>query len=230
MVAGGRWQGPKETFHNEIKQLEKGSVDKKSTMCSLDPILESDILRVGGRIGKSLLSESEKHPIILPAKHKLTKLLIQSEHKATMHGGLALTLQKIRQRFLIINGKTTVNSEIRRCLTCFRLKRKLATQKMGDFPAYRLRQAIPFTFTGVDYAGYFNIKASIRKNTPYVKKYIALFICLTTRAIHLALDSDLSTTQFLKAFKRFISRRGIPKEMHSDNGTNFVGAARELKT
>lgn len=99
---------------------------------------------------------------------------------------------------------------------------------MGNLPAYRLNQAMPFTFTGVDYAGYFEIESSSRKNAPYIKGYIALFICLTTRAIHLELVSDLSTTQFLKAFKRFISRRGIPSEMHSDNGTNFVGAAREL--
>lgn len=100
---------------------------------------------------------------------------------------------------------------------------------MGNFPAYRIQQAIPFTFTGVDYAGYFEIKTSTRKNAPYIKGYIALFICLTTRALHLELVSDLSTTQFMKAFKRFIGRRGIPREMYSDNGTNFIGAAREIR-
>lgn len=205
------------------------SVNKRSTICSLDPKLDNQILRVGGRIDRALLSEHEKHQIILPATPHFTNLLIQHEHLATMHGGLALTLQMLRQKFWIVNGKITVNSVIRRCLNCFRFKKKLLTQKMGDLPAYRLQQAIPFTFTGVDYAGYFEIKASNRKNAPYIKGYIALFICLTTRAIHLELVSDLSTTQFMKGFKRFISRRGIPKEIHSDNGTNFVGAAREIQ-
>lgn len=55
-----------------------------------------------------------------------------------------------------------------------------------------------------------------------------MFICLTSRAIHLELVSDLSAEQFLKAFKRFVGRRGIPSEMHSDNGTNFIKAAKML--
>lgn len=222
----------RERFTSEIKQLNessgKVSVNKKSAICNLDPQLDADILRVGGRIDKSLLSATEKHPIILPAKHHFTKLLIRHEHQTTLHGGLAITLQKIRQRFWIINGKTTVNSEIHRCIVCFRFRKRLLTQKMGNLPAYRLHQAMPFTFTGVDYAGYFEIKSSSRKNAPYIKGYISLFICLTTRAIHLELVSDLSTTQFMKAFKRFISRRGIPNEIYFDNGTNFVGAAREI--
>lgn len=91
-----------------------------------------------------------------------------------------------------------------------------------------MQQALPFTYTGVDYAGYFEIKSSQRKNAPYVKAYVALFICLTTRAIHLELVSDLSTVQFLKAFKRFIGRRGIPSKMFSDNAMNFIGAEHEI--
>lgn len=100
---------------------------------------------------------------------------------------------------------------------------------MGDLPSYRLQEAIPFTYTGVDYAGYFEIKSSTRKNAPYIKGYVALFICLTTRAVHLEVVSDLSTIQFLKAFKRFVSRRGIPKHMFSDNATNFIGADSEIQ-
>lgn len=100
---------------------------------------------------------------------------------------------------------------------------------MGELPSYRLEEAVPFTFTGVDYAGYFDIKSSQRKNAPFVKGYVAVFVCLTTRAIHLEVVSDLSTTQFMKAFKRFIGRRGLPKQMFSDNATNFIGAAREIQ-
>lgn len=100
---------------------------------------------------------------------------------------------------------------------------------MGDLPAYRVQETLPFTFVGVDYAGYFHIKSSQRRNAPYVKGYVAVFVCLTTRAVHLELVSDLSTEQFLKAFKRFISRRGNPSKMFSDNATNFVGADREIQ-
>lgn len=218
-----------ESF-DEIKSIRaQKAIGLKSSIRNLDPFLDRDgILRVGGRLQQSSFSESEKFPIILPSKHHFTTILIRHEHLLLKHGGLALVLQKIRQRFWIVNAKVTVNTIIHRCVVCFRYKKKLATQKMGSIPSYRLKPAIPFTYTGVDYAGYFNIKSSSRKNAPYIKGYISLFICLTTRAIHLELVSDLSAEQFLKAFKRFVSRRGIPSEMYSDNGTNFVKAAKDL--
>lgn len=66
-----------------------------------------------------------------------------------------------------------------------------------------------------------------RGNKAY-KGYIALFICMATRAMHLEAVSEMSTKGFLAAFKRFVARRGRCAQLFSDNGTNFVGAAREL--
>ena len=68
-----------------------------------------------------------------------------------------------------------------------------------------------------------------RSNQATHKRYGALFTCLTTRAVHLELASDLSTDIFILALRRFIARRGKPKEILSDNGTNFIGANRELR-
>ena len=61
-----------------------------------------------------------------------------------------------------------------------------------------------------------------------VKAYLALFVCLATKAVHLEIVSDLTTEAFLAALKRFISRRGLPTEIHTDNGTNFRGAKNDL--
>lgn len=55
-----------------------------------------------------------------------------------------------------------------------------------------------------------------------------MFICLVTKAIHLELVTDLSTDAFLAALNRFVSRRGLCGHIHSDNGTNFQGAAKKL--
>ena len=99
---------------------------------------------------------------------------------------------------------------------------------MAPLPQVRLR----FTFqafdqTAVDYAGPFTtIKGRGRSR---MKKWLCVFTCLSTRAVHLEVAWGLDTDSFLNAFTRFTSRRGVPKEMTSDNGTNFVGAVNELK-
>lgn len=61
-----------------------------------------------------------------------------------------------------------------------------------------------------------------------LKKYVSLFICFITRAVHLELVSVLSTESFLAALRRFVGRRGKPHRILSDNGTNFVGANNEM--
>lgn len=61
------------------------------------------------------------------------------------------------------------------------------------------------------------------------KSYIAVFVCFSTKAIHLELITDLTTSAFLAAFDRFVSRRGLCTSIYSDNGTNFVGAAHQLR-
>lgn len=57
---------------------------------------------------------------------------------------------------------------------------------------------------------------------------MAVFVCFATKAVHLEVVSDLTTEAFIAALKRFIARRGICKNIYSDNGTNFVGANNEL--
>ena len=60
------------------------------------------------------------------------------------------------------------------------------------------------------------------------KQYGALFTCLANRAVHVERADDMSTHSTLMAIGRFISRRGCPLVIHSHNGTNFKGAAKEL--
>lgn len=73
------------------------------------------------------------------------------------------------------------------------------------------------------------IRDSKKRNSKSSKGYVAVFVCLACKAIHLELVFDLSTKTFLNAFKRFIARRGKSSDVYTDNGTNFIGAARELR-
>lgn len=99
---------------------------------------------------------------------------------------------------------------------------------MGDLPSNRVTPAQPFSKTRVDFCGPIYVREGSRRNVKRTKAYIAVFICMTVKAIHLEVVSSMTTDAFLGAFKRFISRRGVPSDVFSDNGTNFVGANREL--
>ena len=103
---------------------------------------------------------------------------------------------------------------------------------MANLPKERsLVHDKPFASTGVDYFGPFLVKHSktARRNKALTKQYGVIYNCLTTRAIHLELDGDLSTDSFILSLRLFISRRGHVKIMKLDNGTNFVEIASECK-
>src|SRR5436190_7546080 len=114
-------------------------------------------------------------------------------------------------------------------MKCFKAKPKHQDQKMGNLPKLRVNPARAFLHVGVDYCGPILTKVSKRRNATIVKSYVAVFICLTTKAVHLEAVSELNTEAFLAALRRFISRRGICETICSDNGRNFVVANRELK-
>ncbi|GFY01815.1 integrase catalytic domain-containing protein [Trichonephila clavipes] len=99
---------------------------------------------------------------------------------------------------------------------------------MSDLPSSRISPASAFMRGGVDYAGPFQIKIIKDRGSKSFKSYIALFVCFTTRAIHLELVTDLSADAFIAALKRFIFRRGKCSGIYSDCGYNFVGAKRKL--
>lgn len=88
--------------------------------------------------------------------------------------------------------------------------------------------ARPFLHCGVDYAGPIAVRSSKGRGVKSHKSYVALFVCLATRATHLELVGGYDTPAFLDAYTRFCARRGLPDAMYSDNGTTFTGADREL--
>lgn len=164
--------------------------------------------------------------MILPEKNLLTDLIIDTIHREQLHLGFNGLLAKVRQQYWPVNARRTLNRVLRRCVKCFRAKPRDVIQFMGDLPSVRVTAAEPFSRTGVDYAGPFLLKEG-RSRAPR-KAYICVFVCMCTKAMHLELVGSLSTDGFLGALHRFVSRRGNVVEMRSDNGTNFVGAERQL--
>ncbi|XP_011860375.1 PREDICTED: uncharacterized protein LOC105557675 [Vollenhovia emeryi] len=99
---------------------------------------------------------------------------------------------------------------------------------MGQLPADRITPKRPFFVIGVDFAGPVTTLVNRGRGRKTNKSYISLFICFTTKAIHIEAVSDLSSASFIAALRRFAGRRGHPQCIYCDNATNFVGAKNEL--
>ncbi|XP_076660394.1 uncharacterized protein LOC143363739 [Halictus rubicundus] len=219
------------TFERELSALNNGQpLRPSSALRATTPFLDNQgILRVGGRLKNSLLSYDEQHPIILPSGSKLTEMIVEQHHRRTLHGGVQLTLASVRQRFWIPQGRQNVKKCVSRCIRCLRWRAATASQLMGDLPLHRVTPSRPFTHTGVDYAGPFKLKTAPGRGHKSIKGYVAIFVCYSSRAVHLEAVSDYTTAAFLAAFRRFTGRRGPCASVTSDCGTNFVGADQELR-
>ncbi|GFU66615.1 integrase catalytic domain-containing protein [Trichonephila clavipes] len=190
---------------------------------------EHGLVRVGGRLQNSQLPFNSKHPIILPSQHSISELLIKEQHIAHLHAGPTLLAHVLRQSHWIVGSRKLINKCIRKCLKCNKFKTSTTTpQLMGNLPKHRATLERPFFSCGIDYAGPVLIKCNKGRGTKSTKGYIALFVCLATKAVHIEAVGDLTTDSFIAALRRFSARRGAPRHIYSDNGTNFVGARRKL--
>lgn len=214
-----------KTFHKEIYLQQTEEVPKNGKIM-LD---KEGILRLNGRVISENLTTNEQFPILLSSKGSLATLLIREAHKISLHGGVQQVLQLVRENFWITKARALAKKLINRCPTCFRFQLKTKQQLMAKLPTSRTTPEIAFTISGVDYLGPVGVSSKIGRRPIVTKAYVAVFVCFVTRAIHLELVSNASTDAFILAFRRFIGRRGQVLELHSDNGTNFVGANNFLK-
>lgn len=220
-------QAQRESFSEEVTALKQNrTIATTSKIAQLRPFLdESGVMRVTGRLQFASEPEEAKHPIILARQHTLSALLVDSVHRRILHGGIQSTLIALRERWWITQARQLVTSTLHRCKVCARFRATKGTAPTAPLPAERTTPTHPFDVTGVDFAGPLYIKGPSDSST---KAYIALFTCATSRAVHLELVLDLTTKSFIAAFRRFISRRGAPSIMYSDNALTFKKASRDI--
>ena len=128
------------------------------------------------------------------------------------------TLAELRTRYLLIRGRQVVKRIIFSCVFCKKLEGKpYQNPNAGDIPSFRLEDELAFTNAGVDFAGPLFIKVSKDQASPMMNAYIALYTCASSHAVHLELVTSHTAESFLRCFQCFISRRGIPRLMVSDN-------------
>ncbi|XP_069363429.1 uncharacterized protein [Maniola hyperantus] len=217
------------TFSDDIIKISKGHCPS-NTLKRLNPFLDDNkCLRVGGRLHKSLLAYNSKHQLILPKKHVFTDLLIDDAHNVLLHAGPQTVQYFLYQNYWILSSRDAIRRRIHQCVKCFRARPVRPQPPMGTLPASRVRPERPFLKTSVDYAGPFYVRANKVRNAKIIKCYVAVFVCMSVKAVHLEIVSELTTDAFLAALRRMTSRRGICKDVFSDGGKNFVGCNNLLR-
>lgn len=195
----------------------------------MSPFIDQGLIRVGGRLKNANLPFEAQHQILLPRTYFVCKLIIIHAHLKCMHGGLKLTENTLRERYWITNARQEIENSIDKCITCFRQKSATMNQIMADLPKPRVASNLKaFTNVAVEYKGAISYKFSRNRGCKSSKAYIAIFVCMATKVIHIELVSDLTADAFVAALRRVIARRGSIRNVYSDNGTCFARANKDL--
>lgn len=218
-------------FEREIRSMQThGNNPGKSDLVSLKPFFGKDgLLRVWGRIANAEINYDERHPIIIPAHSQFARLLMHEAHFKTKHGNVQIMLHYVRAKYWVIQSKRAALKVVKSCVRCIRYAQRTEEQLMGDLPKERMMVALPFTYCGVDHFGPINLKRFEGRCKTIIMGYVAVFVCMTTKMIHLECCTDLTTQKFIWALTRFSSIYRTPEKVFSDNGRTFVGANNELR-
>ena len=195
-----------ETFKQDSTRLNLQKNDEGTLVCK-------------GRI-------QGEFPVSLPAKHLLSERIVDQAHRKTLHGGVGLTMSKVREDYWIPKLRSITKKVIRKCYGCKRFHTlPVPAPPQGNLPKERTEGTTPFGVVGVDYAGPIYYR---HKKTEH-KSYIILYTCSLTRGVHLELLPNMSCEEFLASLKRFVAARGRPKKIISDNGKTFHAASKWIK-
>ncbi|XP_071965643.1 uncharacterized protein [Antedon mediterranea] len=215
-------------YQQELRGFDRNEqLPNDSKILSLAPTLNKDgLLCVGGRLRKANLPIVVKHPVIIPGKSYIAKLLVRRFHNSIHHQGRQFTEGAVREAGYWVTGlKAVVSSVIHHCVVCRKLRGKLSLQRLADLPEDRIICTPPFTNVGVDCFGPWEVVArKTRGGVAQNKRWAVMFTCLTSRAVHIEVVETMSSSSFINAMRRLIAIRGKVKLFRSDQGSNFIGA------
>ena len=214
-----------DQFFKEIRLLKLGKkIDKNSQLISFNTFLdEKGVLRARGRA--SYLNHHDA--IILPNKHHVTSLLVHHIHVTFHHISHETVINSIKCQYQIPKLRRLYKTVRLSCQHCKIHTALPQTPQMSTLPQARLASfERPFTYVGINYFGPLYVTVGRRKG----KRWGVIFTCLTVRAVHVEIAYSLDTSSCIMCIQNFISRRGTPREIYSDNGTNFKAASKVMET
>jgi transposase InsO family protein len=211
--------GKKATNSKEIME----SLENVDTELGLDAYSENKDLGMEWRVK----SDEEVHKVRMnlvddsiirrAAQISRGRVLVRDIVRVRRFGTMGPKLEKVRP----------IDNEDEQWATKQILRAVQMNPEMGLLPFSRLAVNIPpFSYTGVDYFGPMMVVIDRRRE----KRWGVLFVCLTTRAVHIEVAHSLSANSCCMAMDNFVSRRRLPVEIRSGNGTNFVSLSKSYCT
>ena len=207
--------------------------DSKNNFLRMNIFLDDDlqILRCKTRFCDSSMDYATMNPILLPPESHFTLLLIRQTHQRILHAGKAQTVAAVRSEFYVPRLTKLTTKILRGCTVCNRAYG--ATYNLPPpppLPDFRIKKDRAFANIGLDYAGPFYTRERFTDKTFIdYKSYILVFTCAVTRAVHFEATNTLNVYDFKLALQRFISSRGAPDLIISDNALTFYSAKAKLQ-
>ena len=203
-----------ECFSDERQAIHlERELPSRSKLACLRPTFDNNgILQANGRLQSAdFLPVKTRCPIILPRSAWTTKLIIRDYHVKSHHAaGTNHLLSLLSSRYWIVSAREAIRECERECAKCKLLKAKPATQVMAPLPSARLETSLrAFERAAVDYGGPFITKQG--RGRQQEKRYLCVFTCMATRAVHLELAFGLSTDAFLNAFYSKLPKSSMPQ-------------------
>ena len=223
-------------FCRNLKSSVLGEQLNKDPVLSVEELKAAEVVLFKTSQARTYAAEmnrlSSPSPTILQKNStlRLVHPFLSQEGLLLVGGRLGrASLAQVGQQIYVPGAKKLAREVCQGCLLCKRVAPRSYHQKMGQLPPPRVEISVSFLHTGVDYVGPFLLKTGHPRRPIEVKGYLAVFVCLATKAVHLEVVSSKTTEAFIATLKLFICRRNVPQHIYSDNGSNFVGARNELK-
>ena len=189
--------------------MEQLEVQSSNSLKTLHPFIDKEcLLGVGGRLEQSTFPYQTMHLMILPSYQHFTKFVVSAEHVRLHHAGPQLLKAFLRERCWFPKIRNLVKQVIHRCLTCYRFKAQPTQQIMSELPSTQIQYSGPFLTKDVDYAGPISLRLGPPRSETITKSYFAIFVCFVTKAVHIDVESSLSTEAFLADVGSFIAFDG----------------------
>ena len=218
-----------DSFEAERKDLLANTfVECSSRIAPHSPFISPNgLIRSSGRIKRLIeVGFNVKYPIILDARLPFVKLFLVHTHVKHYHQGVEYLRSVVQEHYTVLKLRSSLRSIKAHCLRFREFKAVTIQPIRSDLPKERpAYQSAPFRNSGVEYFRPFYV--TVRRTTE--KRWGFLFTCLTNRAVHVEIVTSMDTIFCVMGVERFVSRMGTPAMIWSDNGTNFIGAEKEVQ-